>query len=60
MTHRSVTRGAERLRHALLCAGQHVAAGAHGSSDQNRLTRQLQERVKHFSGSRFQTLRNML
>ncbi len=48
MTHRSVTRGAERLRHALLGAGQHVTAGAHGSSDQNRLAGQLQRKNKSF------------
>lgn len=31
----------ESLRHALLCARQDVAAGAHGASDDDRLPREL-------------------
>ena len=36
-----MTGGAEGLRHALLRPRQHVAARAHGSSDQHRLACEL-------------------
>lgn len=53
MWYRSVTGGAERLRHALFCPGEDVAAGSHRPSDQNRLTCELkqQERNRRFKMS---------
>lgn len=40
-SYRSVTGGAERFRHSLFGPCEDVAAGAHRSSDQHRLTREL-------------------
>lgn len=41
-SYRSMTRGSERLCHALFRPRQNVAAGSHSPSNQNRLTCELQ------------------
>lgn len=41
MTHRSVACAAEGLLHALLRSGQNVTAGAHGTTNKDRLTSEL-------------------
>lgn len=41
VTHSSVAGGTEGLRHALVGASKHVAAGAHGAPDEHWLPRQL-------------------
>lgn len=51
--YRSVTRGAERLRHALFRPRQDVTAGSHRPSDQHRLTCELETTPGQISSSTF-------
>lgn len=50
-SYRSVARGAERLRHSMFGSRQNITAGSHRSSDQNRLTCELEgtEHLQHSS-----------